>query len=156
MANLIPADVTARLLPKTLFGEKFVSLVPPENATDAGKARIAAGDVIPEDRSQSAREVEQVLNDLLPLLQAVKPQQLATTLGALSQSLSGRGAELGRTLVQLNSLLDGLNPSIPDLQAESRSWRTSRRTSRTPHRTCSTHSTTSRSPARRSWTRRTA
>lgn len=118
MADEIPADVTARLLPKTLFGEKFVSLVPPEDATAAGRTRIAAGDVIGEDRSQSAREVEQVLNDLLPLLQAVKPQQLATTLGSLSQALQGRGGELGQTLVQLNSLLDGLNPSIPDLQAD--------------------------------------
>ena len=27
----IPADVSARLLPKTLFGERFVSLVPPED-----------------------------------------------------------------------------------------------------------------------------
>ncbi|MDT7704552.1 MAG: phospholipid/cholesterol/gamma-HCH transport system substrate-binding protein [Pseudonocardiales bacterium] len=113
MVDQIPADVTARLLPKTLFGEKFVSLVPPADPTSQ---RIAAGDVIGQDRSQSAREVDQVLNHLLPLLQAVKPQQLATTLGSLSQALQGRGTELGQTLVQLNTLLDGLNPSIPDLQ----------------------------------------
>ncbi|MDT7612851.1 MAG: phospholipid/cholesterol/gamma-HCH transport system substrate-binding protein [Pseudonocardiales bacterium] len=113
MVGQIPADVTARLLPKTLFGEKFVSLVPPADPTSQ---RIAAGDVIGQDRSQSAREVDQVLNHLLPLLQAVKPQQLATTLGSLSQALQGRGTELGQTLVQLNTLLDGLNPSIPDLQ----------------------------------------
>jgi virulence factor Mce-like protein len=113
MVGQIPADVTARLLPKTLFGEKFVSLVPPADPTSQ---RIAAGDIIGQDRSQSAREVDQVLNHLLPLLQAVKPQQLATTLGSLSQALQGRGTELGQTLVQLNTLLDGLNPSIPDLQ----------------------------------------
>src|SRR5687768_11527534 len=28
--ELIPAEVSARLLPKTLFGEKYVALVPPE------------------------------------------------------------------------------------------------------------------------------
>ena len=33
----------------------------------------ATGDVIPQDRSETARETEQVLNDLLPLLQALKP-----------------------------------------------------------------------------------
>jgi phospholipid/cholesterol/gamma-HCH transport system substrate-binding protein len=115
MADRIPADVTARLLPKTLFGEKFVSLVPPARP---GRARIAAGDVIGEDRSRSAREVSQVLDDLLPLLRAVKPDDLATTLGALSQGLQGRGEQLGRTLVQLNTLLDGFNPSIPDLQED--------------------------------------
>lgn len=111
----IPADVSARLLPKTLFGEKFVSLVPP---VQAGAARLTAGDVIPEDRSQSAMEVERVLDDLLPLLQAVKPQDLSTTLGSLSQALAGRGEELGDTLVRLNTLTAGLNPSIPDLQED--------------------------------------
>src|SRR4029077_7720851 len=29
LVGQIPADVTARLLPKTLFGQKFVALVPP-------------------------------------------------------------------------------------------------------------------------------
>jgi phospholipid/cholesterol/gamma-HCH transport system substrate-binding protein len=113
MVDEIPADVTARLLPKTLFGEKFVSLVPPTQPT---RVKLAAGDVIGQDRSQSAREVERVLDDLLPLLQDVEPQKLATTLGSLSQALSGRGDELGQTLVQLNGLVKGLNPSLPDLQ----------------------------------------
>ncbi len=115
MIHLIPADVTARLLPKTLFGEKFVSLVPPADPT---AARLAAGDVIGEDRSRSAMEVEQVLDDLLPLLQDVRPDQLATTLGALSQSLQGRGTELGQTLVRLNTLTGGLDPALPDLKAD--------------------------------------
>lgn len=113
--ELIPADVTARLLPKTLFGEKFVSLVPPARPS---AARLHAGEVIGEDRSRSAMEVEQVLDDLLPLLQDVEPQQLATTLGALSQALQGRGTELGQTLVRLDTLLDGINPSLPDLKAD--------------------------------------
>ncbi|MCW0212368.1 MAG: MCE family protein [Pseudonocardia sp.] len=120
LVGQIPADVSARLLPKTLFGEKFVSLVPPAQTptTGPGAARLAAGDVIPEDRSQSAMEVERVLDDLLPLLQAVKPQDLATTLGSLSQALAGRGDGLGETLVRLNTLTGGLNPSLPDLQED--------------------------------------
>lgn len=115
MVGQIPADVTARLLPKTLFGQKFVSLVPPAAPTPR---RLAAGVVIGEDRSRSAREVEQVLDDLLPLLQAVRPQDLATTLGSLSQALQGRGTELGKTLVGLNTLTGGLKPALPDLQAD--------------------------------------
>ncbi|GAY10221.1 MCE family protein [Pseudonocardia sp. N23] len=111
----VPAGVSARLLPKTLFGEKYVSLVPPPASTGR---HLQAGDVIPEDRSQAARELERVLDGLLPLLRAVEPQKLATTLGALSQSLSGRGEELGQTLVQLNTLVAGLNPSLPDLNAD--------------------------------------
>ncbi|TCK20305.1 MCE family protein [Pseudonocardia endophytica] len=117
MIDQIPSNVTARLLPKTLFGEKFVSLVPQQGPSTKP---LAAGDVIDEDRSQSAREVERVLDDLLPLLQAVRPDQLASTLGALSSALQGRGDQLGRTLEQLNTLTKGLNPSVPDLQEDIR------------------------------------
>ena len=113
--DMIPSNVTARLLPKTLFGEKFVSLVPPPAPS---KQPLAAGEVIGEDRSQSAREVEQALDDLLPLLQAVRPDQLASTLGSLSSALRGRGDQLGKTLEQLNTLTRGLNPSVPDLQED--------------------------------------
>jgi len=115
LVDQIPADVTARLLPKTLFGQKYVSLVPP---AVPGPRRIAAGAVIGEDRSRSAQEVERVLDDLLPLLQAVRPQDLATTLGALSQGLQGRGTQLGQTLVGLNALVEGVNPALPDLKAD--------------------------------------
>ena len=115
LVDQIPADVTARLLPKTLFGQKFVSLVPP---AVPGPRRIAAGAVIGEDRSRSAQEVERVLDDLLPLLQTVRPQDLATTLGALSQGLQGRGTQLGQTLVGLNALVEGVNPALPDLKAD--------------------------------------
>ncbi|QYN35123.1 MCE family protein [Pseudonocardia sp. DSM 110487] len=114
-ADLIPSNVSARLIPKTLFGERYVSLVLP----DGPRAQpLAAGDVIPMDRSASARELERVLDGLLPLLTAVKPEELATTLGAMSQALEGRGENLGQTLVRLQQLTSGLRPSIPDLKAD--------------------------------------
>ncbi|MBW0090844.1 MCE family protein [Pseudonocardia sp. KRD-184] len=116
MVDLIPAGVSARLLPKTLFGEKYVSLVAP--ASGGGGTTIAAGDVIPMDRSETAREIDAALDGLLPLLQAVNPDDLATTLGALSQALSGRGERLGDTLVRLQELTGGLRPGIPDLQED--------------------------------------
>jgi virulence factor Mce-like protein len=113
--DMIPANVSARLLPKTLFGEKYVSLVLPDGPR---AAPLAAGDVIPLDRSEAARELERVLDGLLPLLTAVEPQDLATTLGALSQALQGRGEQLGETLVRLQELTGGLRPAIPDLQED--------------------------------------
>jgi phospholipid/cholesterol/gamma-HCH transport system substrate-binding protein len=110
----IPSNVTAMLVPKTLFGERFVSLNIPPNPTPR---RLQEGDVITQDRSQNATETEQVLNNLLPVLSAVQPQKLSDTLGAISEALSGRGQQLGGTLVQLNQLLEGTNPSLPDLVA---------------------------------------
>ena len=120
MVDMIPAGVSARLLPKTLFGETYVSLVLPEDVNPVGGVAtpIAAGDVIPEDRSQTARELETALDGLLPLLQAVDPADLATTLGSLSLALEGRGADLGETLVRLQELTSGVEPALPDLQAD--------------------------------------
>ena len=110
----IPSNVSARLLPKTLFGERYVDLV-----TAATPARpIRAGDVIPQDRSRVAIELETVLDDLYPLLRTVQPAKLATTLGALSTTLDGRGDQIGRNLVLVDRYLKALNPSMPTLQKD--------------------------------------
>jgi acyl dehydratase len=68
MVDLIPANVSARLLPKTLFGERFVDLVAP---TGASGRHIAKGDTIGQDRTSVAIELERVFEDLLPLLRTV-------------------------------------------------------------------------------------
>lgn len=112
---LVPADVTARLLPKTLFGERYVDLRIPPAGTDGTGAPIAPGAVIPRDRSAATIEVEQVSEKLLPLLRAVPPDQVSATLTALRQALDGRGEKLGRALVGLDTYLKGINPSVPDL-----------------------------------------
>jgi virulence factor Mce-like protein len=116
-APLIPSDATARLLPKTLFGERYVSLIVPEGDT---APPIQAGDTLRQDKSGNAVEVGQVLDGLLPLLQAIPPQDLANTLGALSQGLSGRGAELGLTLDRLEEIFGGLNTELPAIQEDLR------------------------------------
>ena len=113
----IPSNTTATLIPKTLFGERYVSLsIPPA----ASPRPLQEGDTIAQDRSSNATETEQVLNNLLPVLTAVQPEKLSDTLGAVSQALSGRGEQLGNTLVLLNQYVEGLNPSLPDLQANLR------------------------------------
>jgi phospholipid/cholesterol/gamma-HCH transport system substrate-binding protein len=118
----IPADVQARMLPTTLFGERFVALVPPEDTTALAAATavgtLRPGTTIPQDRSKNAIELEQVLSDTLPLLQAVKPAKLSATLTAVSQALSGRGEKLGDTLVELDRHLSRLNPHLPTLNRD--------------------------------------
>ncbi|NLE82302.1 MAG: MCE family protein [Rhodococcus sp.] len=116
-ADLIPSNVTARLLPKTLFGERYVSLIIPEGES-AGESpdSLEAGDTIMQDRSGNAVEIGDVLDGLLPLLKAIPPQDLANTLGALSQGLSGRGEELGLTIDRLEQIFSGINTEMPDLQ----------------------------------------
>ncbi|HWH30381.1 MAG TPA: MCE family protein, partial [Mycobacteriales bacterium] len=109
----IPNNVEARLLPKTLFGEKFVSLVLPE--TPSGQV-IAAGDVIPQDRSSTAREFGTALDNLLPLLETLEPETLSTTLNAVSSSLRGRGDRIGDNLVLVRDYFEQFNPELPRLQ----------------------------------------
>ena len=113
-AKRIPADVSAQLLPKTLFGEKFVAL----NASTSDGPHLHAGSVIEQDHSAAARETETAVNDLMPLLKALKPQDLAVTLNALSTALRGRGDQLGRNLESTASYLRQLNPSLPTLQQD--------------------------------------
>jgi virulence factor Mce-like protein len=111
----IPADVTARLLPKTLFGERFVSLEIPEKPSEE---RLAAGDVIGQDRSSNAIELQRVIDDMLPLLQAVQPQDLAYTLGAVADALRGRGNDLGANLVSTGQYVGQVNTVMPQLQKD--------------------------------------
>ena len=107
----IPSDVTASILPKTLFGEKFVSLDVPDGGSSA--APIADGDVI--RRTDLSIEVEQVLSDLYPLLRAVQPADLNMTLNAVATALEGRGERLGETLETLDRYLTRFNPELPAL-----------------------------------------
>ncbi|MGW3993323.1 MCE family protein [Amycolatopsis sp. NPDC004772] len=112
-AKLIPENVSARFLPKTLFGERFVSLEIPK---DPSAKALANGDVIPQDRTSNAVELEQAFSHLMPVLQAVQPQKLSATLTAISTALQGRGDQLGDTLSQLGTYIGELNPHEPELQ----------------------------------------
>ncbi|QBJ95658.1 MCE family protein [Rhodococcus sp. ABRD24] len=120
-ADLIPSNVTARLLPKTLFGERYVDLVIPANPSPNA---IAAGATVYQDKSGNAIELGKMLDGLLPLLQAIPPESLASTLGALSQAVDGRGEKIGVTLDQLDTIFAGVNTRMPDLQAGLQSFAT--------------------------------
>ncbi len=121
----IPANVTAQLLPKTLFGERYVDLVIPGNAS---ARHIVSGDVIGQDRTTGGIEVERVLDDLMPVLQAVQPQKLSVTLTAIATALQGRGTQLGQTLSQLGQYVGQLNPQLPTLEHDLRALTTASKT----------------------------
>jgi phospholipid/cholesterol/gamma-HCH transport system substrate-binding protein len=111
LIDSVPRDVSAQLVPKTLFGEKYVALIPPTGGDDGQTLR--AGDTI--TKADVPIEVETLLNDLYPLLDAVDPASLSYTLSAVATALEGRGTELGETLVTLNSYLKKANPDVPQL-----------------------------------------
>jgi virulence factor Mce-like protein len=109
-ADHIPTNVHAVLLPKTLFGEKEVVLVLPD---DPASDTLEDGDVISQDRSRTAIETETALNDLLPRLEALHPQDLSAALNALSKALRGNGDKIGNNMVMAAAYLRRLNPELP-------------------------------------------
>ncbi len=110
LIHRIPENVTGAILPKTLFGEKYVALDIPDQASSRS---LQPGDHI--DKTQVPIEVEKVLNDLYPVLRTVQPAELNYTLNALADALEGRGDELGNGFVTLDTYLKKLNPQLPDL-----------------------------------------
>lgn len=109
---LVPKNVSAQLLPKTLFGEKEVALIVP---SDASSEHLSSGDRISQDRSTTALETETALNDLLPLLKSLAPQKLSMALNAISEGLRGRGDRLGSNLALNAAYFRQLNPALPTL-----------------------------------------
>ncbi len=110
--DVIPANVGADITSSTVFGSKFVELVPPAEpsaeALGAG-ATIRGGKV--------TVELNTVFEKLVSVLSEVEPAKLNQTLGAISKSLGGRGDKFGQTLVDLDSALAKLNPSLDNLNA---------------------------------------
>jgi len=117
-ARAVPADVDVRILPTTLFGQKFIELVPPADSVSA--ARLKDGAVIPADRVTTNVELQSVLADLFPLLRSIKPADLNATLNALAGALSGKGDQIGDTLVALDDYLGRFNEQLPTVQSDLR------------------------------------
>lgn len=92
------ADAKVRVLPRTLFGDQFVQLVPPEQG--AGEA-IEDGDVLATDTSEGTVQLYEAYVRLTELLGQVKPEKIASTLSAMAQLLDGRGEKFGKMIDQL-------------------------------------------------------
>lgn len=107
-AEQIPGDVTARILPATVFGTTFVDLLP-----RGGTDMIRAGQRIEQDTSAETLELQAVLDGLDEVVTALGPAQLATALDNLAGALDGNGEQLGRTIETVATYLTRLNPRMP-------------------------------------------
>ena len=115
VAREIPANVRVEILPTTLFGQKYISFVVPD---DPSSASLADKAVIPSDRVDVNVELSQILADLFPLLRAVRPADLNMTLNALATALDGRGEQFGQTLEDLDTYLTAIEGSLPTLRED--------------------------------------
>jgi phospholipid/cholesterol/gamma-HCH transport system substrate-binding protein len=109
-AQRIPTDVLARILPTTLFGQKYVEL---RSSSSTAAGHLVDGSAITEDRSAQATELTDVIDDLDPVLTAIHPDKLAGALGGLAQGLSGHGAQLRALSSNGGNYLAALNAQSP-------------------------------------------
>lgn len=111
--QLIPANTGVEIASSTVFGAKFVQLVPPAQPS---RESMYAGQVL--DATHTTVEINTVFEQLVSVLAQIQPEKLNETLGAMAQAIDGRGDKLGQTLVDLDAMLAKISPSLPTLSHE--------------------------------------
>jgi phospholipid/cholesterol/gamma-HCH transport system substrate-binding protein len=117
-ARGIPSDVSAQILPTTLFGQNYVEFFPPKGGPAASP--LQDGSVIPASRVTTNVELQHILAELYPVLRAINPADVNATLYALSHALQGKGEDIGQTLDALNTYLSTMNKELPRLKSDLR------------------------------------
>ena len=111
--HLIPSNVLVDITAPTVFGAKFVELLPP---AEPSARSLHAGQVL--DSQHVTVEINTVFQHLTSVLGTLDPAKLNETLGAVSQALSGRGEKIGQAFSDLDSVLVKFNPSLPALSRD--------------------------------------
>ncbi len=111
--ELIPSNVRADIASSTVFGSKFVELIPP---ADPSPQSLAAGQVLAADHVTV--EINTVFEQLSTVLRRIEPTKLNETLGALATALDGRGDQIGRMLSDFDEFLVTVDPSLPAMEHE--------------------------------------
>ncbi|MER8184631.1 MlaD family protein [Kitasatospora sp. NPDC094015] len=129
----LPADSYAHLAQSGLLGEKYVQLAAPPATpgtgsgsgsgtvpaaapnTNTGTGRLAAGAVIPLDRTDRNPEVEEVFGALSLLLNGGGIDQLHTITTELGTALTGNEAQLRSVLDRLATLTGDLDAHRQDI-----------------------------------------
>jgi virulence factor Mce-like protein len=108
--SLIPSNVRVDIGSTTVFGAKFVQLIPP---TVASTEKMHAGQVVQAEHVTV--EINTIFEQLTSVLSSIQPEKLNQTLGALATALHGRGQKFGEAITELDSFLATLEPSLPNL-----------------------------------------
>lgn len=106
----VPGNVQADIKSNTIFGAKAVNLVIPRKGA---QGQLGKGSVITADHV--VVELNTVYQQLVDVLAKLQPDKLNVTIGAVDEALSGRGKQIGASLVQLTDILGKTNPHLPEL-----------------------------------------
>ncbi len=108
--HLIPSNVNVDIASSTVFGAKFVNMVPP---ADPSSQKLRPGQVI--QGQHVTVEINTVFQQLVQVLDKIDPDKLNETLGAIATAFNGRGEKFGQTLTDFNAFLAKIEPSLPNL-----------------------------------------
>lgn len=111
--RLIPSNVTVKIASTTVFGAKYVELIPPP---DPRSTRLHAGQTLSGEHVTV--EINTVFQQLVRVLDKIDPMKLNETLSAVSTAFNGRGPKLGQALTDFDRLLAELEPSLGTLEHE--------------------------------------
>jgi phospholipid/cholesterol/gamma-HCH transport system substrate-binding protein len=106
--HLIPANVDAKIVATTVFGEKYVSMTAPENPLPQ---RITSKNVI--DARSVTTEINTLFQTITSLAEKIDPVKVNLTLSAAAQALSGLGDKFGQSIINGSAALDEVNPRMP-------------------------------------------
>ncbi|UMB69302.1 MCE family protein [Mycobacterium paraterrae] len=109
--DLIPSNVIAKIQATTVFGNKYVSLTSPKNASPQS---ITPAAVI--DATSVTTEFNTVFQTLVELADNVDPVKVNLTLSAAAQALTGLGDKFGQSILNGNRILDRVNPRMPTIR----------------------------------------
>ncbi|MFD7844241.1 MCE family protein [Nocardia sp. NPDC059764] len=98
VANTIPANVAARVIPNNIFGVTAVELVD----TAPTKDTLRAGATIPEDTSTATVQLQSTLNVLRTVLNNIQPEKLGRVLSTLAAALDPSARVPGSTVERLD------------------------------------------------------
>ena len=111
LLHVIPANVLVDITSSTVFGAKFVEMLPP---AEPSAQPLHAGQTFESKRVTV--ETNTVFEQLTSVLSKIEPAKLNETLGALTSALSGRGHEIAQMISDLDAFLANLEPSRPNLE----------------------------------------
>jgi len=109
--NLIPANVDANIKATTVFGNKYVSLTSPKHPAPQ---RINPQQVI--DARSVTTEFNTLFETLTSIADKVDPVKVNLTLAAVAEALTGLGDKFGQSIVNGNTILDDINPRMPQIR----------------------------------------
>lgn len=115
-AERVPANVTVRVLPISIFGAAYVELLRPARP----KGQVTASTVLRQDTSATTIELGDLLEETQALVDALGPAELATALETFASTLDGRGDDIGMMIETADRAVARIEPLMPLIRQDLR------------------------------------